>query len=73
MMAMQFQLRTLLITVTLLCVGFGSVAAFPEVAIPVIYPLLYPLAIFAMVSLSVGLLVFGEFLIRKCRKRDSSD
>jgi uncharacterized protein YhhL (DUF1145 family) len=70
---MKFSLRTLLIVITLLCVGFALVAAFPEVAISLIYPLLYPVAILVMVSLIVGILVAGQLLIEKCRKKDNSN
>jgi hypothetical protein len=61
----QFSLRTLAIAVSLLCVAFGLIAAFPELAGALIYPALYVLGIFIMVTVIVGVLVLGRFLIKK--------
>ncbi|MBI3836696.1 MAG: hypothetical protein HY288_02015 [Planctomycetia bacterium] len=64
---MKSRLRTLLIVITLACVGFGLAAAFPYAALALIYFMLYPLAILVMVSLIVGALVLGRFLIERIR------
>jgi hypothetical protein len=64
----QFGLRGVAITITVLCVTFGLVAAVPQTALAVAYTMLYPLAILCMVSLIVGLLVLGRFLVERLHR-----
>lgn len=58
-------LRTFAITATVLCLGVGVAAVFPDAALATLYFSLYPLGVFVMVSAIVGVLVLGRFVVEK--------
>jgi hypothetical protein len=65
---MHCSLQEFVLVFALLCIAIGLAAAFPEVAFASIYFLLYPLAVLAMVSMIVGVLVLGRFLVERIRR-----